>query len=291
VQNGQVIAIVLSLVASVSWGTGDFFGGLIARRMATFVAVSCSLTFGGVLLLAALLVGQVHFDLSTFMWGAAAGTFGGFGLVLFYRALAIGSMSIVAPISGCGSALPAAIDIARGNIPSALVLVGLACIIVGVVLSSAEPVSEGQPSGFRVKGVTEALAAAVCFGLFLTLVDHAVTGGDTFEALWSVVGARAGSVVTIVPIALWMVVRSRAHMPSKHLAGALLLVALFDTTANGLYAISTLHGQLAVVGVLASMYPVTTVLLATVALGERLARHQLVGVVLAFAGIGALSAG
>jgi drug/metabolite transporter (DMT)-like permease len=68
-------------------------------------------------------------------------------------------------------------------------------------------------------------------------------------------------------------------------------VGLTDVAANALFALASTQGLLALVSVLGSLYPVTTVLLAHVVLGERLTRAQLAGVAVALAGVAALSVG
>jgi drug/metabolite transporter (DMT)-like permease len=217
-------------------------------------------------------------------WAALAGSAGIVALGAFYRALAIGTMSVVAPISATAAAVPVLVGLAEGERPGGLQIAGMAAALAGVILASREPVEEGCPPANRA-AIGLALVAAAGFGTFFVGIDRA---SATAEVPWVIVVQRCCSVSLLVLATV--VVR-----PSLPRDGASLLVlaavGLLDLGANGLYALATTHGLLSVVSVLGSLYPAVTVVLARFVLAERIARVQEVGVVLALAGVIAISAG
>jgi drug/metabolite transporter (DMT)-like permease len=217
-------------------------------------------------------------------WAALAGSAGIVALGAFYRALAIGTMSVVAPISATAAAVPVLVGLAEGERPGGLQIAGMAAALAGVILASREPVEEGCPPANRA-AIGLALVAAAGFGTFFVGIDRA---SATAEVPWVIVVQRCCSVSLLLIATL--VVR-----PSLPRDGASLLVlaavGLLDLGANGLYALATTHGLLSVVSVLGSLYPAVTVVLARFVLAERIARMQEMGVVLALAGVIAISAG
>jgi drug/metabolite transporter (DMT)-like permease len=221
---------------------------------------------------------------SAVAWAALAGSAGIVALGAFYRALAIGTMSVVAPISATAAAVPVLVGLAEGERPGGLQIAGMAAALAGVILASREPVEEGCPPANRA-AIGLALVAAAGFGTFFVGIDRA---SATAEVPWVIVVQRCCSVSLLLIATL--VVR-----PSLPRDGASLLVlaavGLLDLGANGLYALATTHGLLSVVSVLGSLYPAVTVVLARFVLAERIARVQEVGVVLALAGVIAISAG
>jgi drug/metabolite transporter (DMT)-like permease len=217
-------------------------------------------------------------------WAALAGSAGIVALGAFYRALAIGTMSVVAPISATAAAVPVLVGLAEGERPGGLQIAGMVAALAGVILASREPVEEGCPPANRA-AIGLALVAAAGFGTFFVGIDRA---SATAEVPWVIVVQRCCSVSLLVIATL--VVR-----PTLPRDGASLLVlaavGLLDLGANGLYALATTKGLLSVVSVLGSLYPAVTVVLARFVLAERIARVQEVGVVLALAGVIAISAG
>jgi drug/metabolite transporter (DMT)-like permease len=205
-------------------------------------------------------------------WAAAAGAAGNVGLVLFYRALAGGVMSVVAPVTAvCAAAVPVLAGVALGDRVGLLAAAGIALALVAVVLVSAEE-GVGALRRTRPAGLGLPLLAGVGFGLFFVLLDQ--TSADA--GLTPLVASRGTAVLLLALLAL-----VRRH-PLQLTRGALPLVLLggaLDVTANALFLLATQQqpGRLAVVGVLASLYPVSTVVLAQVVLRERLVPAQLAG--------------
>ena len=259
----------------------DFSGGSLARRLPTLAVTVVSQAAGFVALLVALAVRE-DVDGRSLLLGLLAGLGGGIGLAAFYRALSLGTMSIVSPVAACGAVLPFGISLATGERPSALALAGAATALAGAVLASLE--ERRGASQERARAVTLAVVAAVALGLFVYFLGLGSRQGDVLSTL---VGARIGSLSLLVVAAgarrAPLVVPRSSIVPVAAVGAA-------DVSANALFALASGHGLLALVSVLGSLYPVVTVLLAHVLLGERLTPMQRLGVVGALAGVAAISA-
>ena len=269
------MAVLLALASAVVYGAADFLGGLASRRTSVFGVVALSQVIG----LAALLVllpwlgGPV--DAADLAWGAAAGLAGASGLVVFFRTLAGGVMSVVAPVTAVtAAAVPVLVGLAGGEAIGTWAGAGIALALVAVVLVSAESGLSALRAA-RPAALAPALLAGGMFGLFFVLLDR--TSADA--GLTPLVTARVASVGLVVGIAL----ASRQSL--RVTRAALPLVAtsgVGDMAANGLFLLATqADGQLAVTGVLASLYPVSTVVLAQVVLRERLVGAQVTGLLTA----------
>jgi drug/metabolite transporter (DMT)-like permease len=296
------LGVPLGLGSGLCWGAADFFGGIQSRRLPALTVAFWSQAAGALALAVALAVlgqGGARPVAVGVAWGLAAGVGSGLALVLFYRGLAEGTMSVVAPISACGAIVPVAAALLTGDQPGALAGAGVLAAITGVVLVSrprpparAEGPGHGGPPGGERPGrsrrvLAMALGAALGFGLFYVFVD-AGTAGSRGQPLWVIAGARASSLLMLSTIAL--VGRGSAlRWPGRRI-GPVALVGVGDTGANLLFAYAATSGNLAVVGVLGSLYPVATVVLARWLLGERLSGGQNAGVVLALTGVGLLAA-
>ena len=232
-----------------------------------------------------LLVALPFVDISreSFQFGLLAGVGGAVGLSLFYWALSIGTMSIVAPIAACSVLIPFSLALARGERPSALALGGAALAILGVVAASLEERrSEVRERG---KAIVIAVGSAVAIGVFMYFLGRGGQAGSAFSTLF---GARIVSLGLLVG-AVALAGASLRQSPS--LLGQVGLVGLGDVTANALFTLAADRGLLAIVSVLGSVYPVATVILAHVVLGERISRVQQTGILVAFVGVAAVSAG
>jgi drug/metabolite transporter (DMT)-like permease len=264
------------------WGAADFSGGSLTRRLPTFAVTVVSQAAGFVALLVAVGV-RGELGGRAFALGLFAGAGGGLGLAAFYRALSLGTMSVVSPIAACGAVVPFAVSLSTGERPSTLALCGAGAALAGAVLASVEERRSSSPE--RARAVVLALAAAAALGLFVYFLGLGSREGDPLSAL---AGARVGSLTVLVAGALAL--RATVRVPRGSLA-AVAAVGLADLSANALFAIASGHGLLALVSVLGSLYPVVTVLLAHVLLGERLTRPQQLGVGVALAGVAAIAGG
>ncbi len=289
------MAIAFALACALVYGAADFLGGVAARRVSAVAVVVWSQAVGLAVLLAALpfLGGAPH--RSDLFWGMACGCAGGFAVVLLYRALAIGTMGVVSPVTAVlAAAMPVAFGLARGERPATLAVLGIACAMLAVVLVSAatpRPTAEDadaplarreQPRRFP-PGVPEAIGAGIAFGfLFIGLAQTRAESG-----LFPMVATRLTSLGLLLGGGLLFRQPLRVSRPSFRtiaFAGAL------DMIANVLYVIASHSGgALSVVAVVASLYPAGTVALAAIVLHERLARVQWAGVAIAFAGVACMS--
>jgi drug/metabolite transporter (DMT)-like permease len=265
------VAVVLALASAVVYGAADFLGGLASRRTSVFGVVALSQVVGLAALLALLpwLGGPVEgADLA---WGAASGLAGAGGLVVFFRALARGVMSVIAPVTAVtAAAVPVLVGLLYGNTIGGWAAVGIGLALMAVVLVSAEGGLSALRSA-RPAALAPALVAGSLFGLFFVLLDRT----STDSGLTPLVAARIASVALVVVLAL------AGRQPLRVTRPALPLVAvsgLGDMSANALFLLATqADGQLAITGVLASLYPVTTVVLAQLVLRERLVGAQVAG--------------
>jgi drug/metabolite transporter (DMT)-like permease len=273
------VAVILALTSAAVYGAADFLGGLASRKTSVFGVVALSQVVGLAALLALLpwLGGPV--DGTDLAWGVAAGVAGASGLVLFFRTLARGVMSVIAPVTAVTSAaVPVLVGLLGGNRIGLWAAAGIALALAAVVLVSAE----GGMSALRAArpaSLAPALAAGTAFGFFFVLLDRT----SEEAGVTPLVAARMASVALVVVLAL--ATRQSLRVTRR----ALPLVALSgvgDMTANALFLLATQQeGQLAITGVLASLYPVSTVMLAQVLLRERLAGAQVAGLGTAVAAI------
>jgi drug/metabolite transporter (DMT)-like permease len=282
-----VIGVILALGASLSWGVSDFLAGLKSRSLAIVAVLAVSQPAGLVLVALALLVrGGEAPSTGEIAWAAAAGAVGLLALAAFYRGLAAGAMSVIAPVSATAAAVPLAVGLAQGERPSALQAAGVVLALVGVVLASREPVEEALGGSRLAPGFGFAVLAALGFGFFFVAVDAASAGGAS--VLWVTLVLRCASSAIVLGTALAL----RPRLPREPaLLAVLVVVGALDMSANVLFAAASTRGLVSVVSVLASLYPVVVVALAHLVLRERIARAQQAGVGLALAGVALISAG
>ena len=306
-----MLAVALALAASLCWGSGDFLGGLTTRRATLWAVVVGSQAVGlAGAVLVVVLAGRPWIGLAG-LWPVLAGSVAGsIALMAFYKALAIGTMSIVAPITATSAVIPFLWGLAGGERPGELQLAGVALAVGGVLLVTIERPRRGATIGAGVlpgepaigapalaarepapgvaaagpdravqrRAVLLALVAAVGIGLMLLGYDETAK----HDALWAMLGGRISSVCFFAVVLLAL--RPRIGMRRSAVPGVI-AVGILDTSANGLFALATTQGYLSIVGVLGSLYPVTTVVLAYLVLRERLAALQVAGVLAALVGV------
>jgi drug/metabolite transporter (DMT)-like permease len=213
-------------------------------------------------------------------WGMAAGASGALGLICYYLALSTGTMGVVAPVTSFGVVVPVLIGVLGGESPSATSLAGIAVAVVGIVLTSG-PEFGGETSPMPV--VLAALGGFF-FGVFFVFMDHGSDSGPLLT-LWAM---RATVTVAFVVAALGR--RTLGGLQRGDL-GWVALVAAGDLGANLTFGIASTLGYVSITSVLASLFPVVTVLLARVVLQERLRRTQISGVIITMTGVALISAG
>lgn len=282
-----MLGLPLALCSSLCWGVSDFVAGMQARKVPLLRVLLISQSFGLECLAVILIIRGTGPPAFVHVWPAiAAGLAGTAALAAFYRALAVGSMSIVAPISATGVAVPVVVGIAGGERPAAIQLAGIVAASIGVVLASREKSDEQASERQRMTRTTVLLSliAAAGFGSFFVGLRSAAR----VDVLWALFASR-GAGVTALLIATLIVRPPR--LPERRTLLPLAVVAALDLGANGLYAVATRHGLLAEVAVGSSLYPLATVVLARIVLGERVHRVQEFGIAVAIAGVAMIAAG
>jgi len=280
------MAIILALISSALFGAGDFLGGVASRRTHVLVVVGASHVVGLFLILSVAPFMADTITLRDLGLGGIAGIAGAVGITCLYHSLSRGPMALVAPITAVSNAaVPALWGIYFGDRLSAPqtvgVVLGLAAILLVSRVSGEEPTAGNATPGL----IGMALLSGVGFGGFFICMDL------TTEATtpWPLVSAR----VVSAGIALILLTRiRRSPIPRRDEArGAIVGAGVLDMTANLAILIAVHHGMLSLVVVLGSLYPASTVLLARYVLQERMARTQVVGLVVALAAIAAIASG
>lgn len=277
------MASLYALLAAIVYGAADFLGGMATRR-ATMIGAVLTTQGSGLLflLLVTPLLPDAVVSRHDAAFGALAGLTGSTGVALLYLALAIGPMSVVAPITAvCAAIVPMLIGLALGERPQPLAGVGVLLALGSVALLGQSETPDAGTAGGPARlgrGVRVALASGVAIGGFFT----ALAQTSAAAVLWPLAISRLVSVTVFLTIAL--AGGRPAGVPRAALAPALACGAL-DMVANALYLAAARQGQLGLVATLASLYPASTVLLARIVLGERLGRWQQVGVAGAVAAI------
>ncbi len=293
----MVIAAALALAASIAYGSSDLAAGIAARR-ARPIAIAFWGHLAGTLvvgILALSVAGRPALD--GVVPGLLAGAVTAGGLVLFYGALARGSVSIVAPLAASGAVVPVAVGVARGEVPGVLGWVGLGIALLGVLVlatamgtQTAEPnppcagarpgcPDEGAARSPRIPPTLAALLAAAAFGSAFVLID--LGGSAGISPLWVAAGLQTGGLLGLLPIALAGPL-ARLAVPRAGLP-VLLVAGLLAAAGDVALAFAFTQGNIAVVSVLASLDSAVSVVLARMVLSERLSLRQ-AGAVLAVLG-------
>jgi drug/metabolite transporter (DMT)-like permease len=274
-----VTAVALALAASLAWGCSDFFAGIKSRALPVLSVLAASQAAGLVLGFAAALAwGGALPDTRFVSWAVAAGVAELIGFAALYRGLAVGAMSIVAPISATAAVVPLLVGLAGGDRTSVVQNAGIGLALAGIGLVALERPDDDARHWRTAAGLGLAFAAAVGFGAFFVGMDHASDGG----VLWAVALSRGASLGLLV-LCVGLMRRRVALTAADRIA--VVAVGALDVLANVLFAAALTHGLAGIVAVLGSLYPVTTVLLARVVLQERIARRQELGVGGALAGV------
>ncbi|MEW9551447.1 EamA family transporter [Nonomuraea sp. NPDC050783] len=269
-------AVILATACAVVYGTADFFGGLATRRTQVLSVVVLSQLAGLALVLVLMPALPGAPGGPALLWGLAAGLSGAAGLALFYRALATGVMSVVAPATAVTSAaLPVLFGLATGERPQFWALVGVVLALGSVLLVSQDRSAGGRGAS---GGLAAALLAGAGFGGFFILLALAPRDAG----LWPLVGARLSSVAAVTAVAL---ATGRALRPRAGTLRVIVAAGVLDMVANVLYLLAQRQGLLSLVAVLVSLYPASTLLLARQVLGERLNGVQVAGVACALGAV------
>ena len=279
------MSVPVALPAALAYGIADFAGGLAARRAPVLVVTVIAQAAGLLTLLATVWALPGRPSVAALGLGAAAGVAGASGLLLYLRALAMGPMGVVAPLSAVvGAGLPLVVGLATGERLGPVTIIAIFVALVAIVLATAGTRRDANASTGLVLG----LVAGVGFGLFFAILD--ATPDDS--GLWPLLGGRVVSVTLLAALVL----RHRLPLPtrapslvpsgttdaarttipgSRGTVRLMIVSGVFDVVANILFLVATRLGNLGVSAVVVSLYPVVVVLLARAVLHERLSRTQL----------------
>jgi drug/metabolite transporter (DMT)-like permease len=283
-----VLSVAIALLSGLVWGIGDFAGGKATQRAAALVVVWLSKLVSLPLLAIYLIATYVPLTLVGLVWGALAGVAGIIGLVLFYRALSAGAMTVVAPVTGVTSAaIPVVVGLLAGERPSSLQLVGVGCALLAIALVSISPQPSKERRAVTWRLVVAAFGAGSGFALFFILIDAAAEAAGGSPGLWPIAGSQISALIIG---GLLLLMTRPGPWPHKAALRWTMVAGPCDMTANALYLVAVRSGDLSVVAPLASLYPVTTVILALMIDHERLHGVQVAGLAFAVAALVLVSA-
>lgn len=274
------MAVLLALLSALAYGLSDFLGGVLSRRTSAWsVSVVAQISSASCTSLVALFVpGEPA--AADFRWALLAGVGSGMGAGFLYRGFAVGRMGVVAPVSAVGAALvPVLVGVVTGERPAPLVWLGVLAALPAIWLVSSTPAAPRAPDGGRRSGTRDTSSAA-------GLLDGALAGlgfGVLFAALgqvppsagwWPLAFCQAVGVPAVVLLAVGL---RASWVPRGRTVRLALCAGPLGATAGGLFLLASQQGYLTVAGVLASLYPASTVLLAAAVLHEKVHRAQGVG--------------
>jgi drug/metabolite transporter (DMT)-like permease len=278
-----VLNVALAVLSGLIWGVGDFAGGKATQRAAALSVVWVSKLVSLPLLAIYLVATYVPMTQIGLAWGAMAGVAGLVGLVLFYRALSAGAMTVVAPITGVTSAaIPVVVGLAWGERPSGVQLLGVGCALLAIALVSLAPHPPGHRQVVSWRLIAVALGSGAGFGLFFILLAVAGDAAGGSAGLWPIAGSQLSALIIG---GLFILMTRPGPWPRRVALRFTMVAGLCDMTANALFLLATRSGDLTIVAPLAALYPVTTVILALLIDHERLRGVQLAGLAFAVAAL------
>ncbi len=276
------MAVLLSLLAALTYGLADFFGGLASKRASAWGVALIGALAGSVLILVAAAVLGGDPTVADYWWGAAAGVGNGFGTAFLYRGLSSGRMGVVAPVSGVGAAvIPVVVGVLLGERPAPLVWVGIVVALPAIWLVARQPAgpSVASPGGL-VDGALAGLGFGFLFVAFGQISDDAGLG--------PLVGGQVVAAAVIVVVA--SLLRS-PWRPSRPAVLGGVLAGSLSAVATVCFLLATREGLLSVTAVLTSLYPAFTVVLAATVLREHVHRAQAAGLLLCAVAVTMVAAG
>jgi drug/metabolite transporter (DMT)-like permease len=277
-----LISILFGLSAALFWGSSDFLGGIISRRIGAARTTLYVEMMGFVaLLIAVILSGAPGIGLTEWLWCTGAGVIGSLGMIAFNQALSKGQMSIAAPVSSLtAAALPVLVGIFLSGLPPTTTLIGIGLALAAIWLITQ--VGNGRSFTHSWRDLRMPLLAGLGFGFYFIFIHQ----GSQNATIWPMlVGRATGAITVVVYAALTRQLKLAPHSPW----GWIFLNMVGDIGGNFFYIIAGQSGRMDVAVVLSSLYSFATVILGWLILHEKLNRSQLLGVALALASIVLLS--
>jgi len=273
-----MLPIILGLASALSWGTGDFAGGLASRKLGPYRAVMFAEAIGlGAVLLVLPFFPEAFPDLRSILWSIAAGIVGTVGLIAFFEAMRRGRLSVVAPLSALlGAVVPVVVGSLVDGLPKTVVLAGVALALFSIVLISREKAPEDEKKSEPYLHIP--LLSGIAFGLYFIFMHEA-----SIDYFWGpLIIARTTGMLSVA--AYLLIIRGSFRIPSGnwHL---LAINGIFDVGGNAFYILAGQAGRMDVSAVLGSLYPGMTVFLAWLILKEKLQITQWIGILFALIAI------
>lgn len=275
----KLLSIIYGIASSLTWGAGDFAGGLASRKVGVYRAVFYAEFFGLLIAVAALFFNHESFPsaevaLNSFIGGAL----GSVGILILYYSLSVGQMSVAAPVSALFAALlPVVYAALTEGLPTLIQFIGFGCALAAIWL-----ISQGD-GGFHIGKLSDLkypILAGLGFGCYFIFLHNAVSDPDAL--FWPMFLSRLGGTLLVFAIVL----PRREPLPVPRDAwGVVLINATFDLGGNFFYILASKAGRLDISAVLSSLYPGATVILAWLLLKEKISKTQALGIVLAFLAI------
>lgn len=267
-----MISIIYGLFAALSWGGGDFFGGLASRKTGAYRAVLYAEIFGLALLFsAAAILGESMLGWQNILLASAAGAIGSTGLLILYQAMTTGQMSIATPVSALlAAALPVIVGTVMEGLPTSAKLTGFALALLAVWLVAQERSQKTQM--MRLSDLRLPLLAGLCFGTYFIMMHQA----SQDAIIWPMIASRSAGMFALI---IFMLALRHDWRVTTPLAWPLIGInAALDIGGNVFYILAGQAGRMDVAAVLSSLYPGATVLLAWLILKERINRIQWLGI-------------
>lgn len=279
----MIVGAILALIASIFLGISDFLGGALSRKVPLITVLLLSQIVATLAILPRMFIESplANWQGSLF-WGVVGGVATAVAVSSLFKALAIGTMGVVAPITSLSVLVPVGVGLATGDQMTWLLGLGLIVAVVGTVLASG-PEVRTHTAGHGSKPIILAIVAAIGFGI----ANLSVALGSAFNVTTTLV---SNSLVVLLIYALGAIVlRQVPRARGKSLVG-IIAIGILGITASLSFAIASTVAPLTVVAVLASLYPVITVLLGWRLLREHLQPIQVAGVIAVFLGVAAIAA-
>jgi drug/metabolite transporter (DMT)-like permease len=274
-----LLSILYGIASALSWGAGDFAGGLSSRKVGAYRAVLYADFFGLFLLIAAYFIYPEVLPAARVLWvSAIGGMLGTIGLLVLYYSLTQGLMSIAAPVSALFAAiLPVIIGSITEGLPKLIQFVGFVLALAAVWLISQ---GDGKFHISRISDLRLPILAGVGFGCYFIFLHNATQ--DTTSILWPMITSRIAG--TLLVLAFVLARREPLGVP-RGAWNVVLINATLDLFGNFFYILASKAGRLDIAAVLSSLYPGATVVLAWFLLKEHISRWQVVGILLALGAI------
>jgi len=271
------LSIIFGLVSALTYGAADFTGGVIAKRTSSLGIVILG-HIGSLILLVpiALLFGEALPPSKDLFYAILAGIAGGLGLILLYRSLAEGQMSLASPVSALVAAsIPVLVGLWTAGLPGTTMLIGFALALAAIWLIA-------QNGKISLVNILSEIRLPFISGIFFGLFFVGMAQGSAHAVIWPVVATRLGSIPSLL---LYSHLKHQTWLPERRHWGSIGLISLLDTAGNLFYILASRVGRLDLAALVSSLYPGSTVALARIVLKEKITPSQIVGILFALAAL------